>query len=310
MIMISELMDGSRVRGQFLVASSAKSVNNMGSFYLNVELRDASGSINGKKWEVLSDDEKIFTPGNVVYIEGETVKYRDSLQIKILKATLVEPDDIDFASLLTPPPIPKEKLEEKFYKFVNSIKNKDCRAILDYFINKFSSRLFIYPAGVSVHHEYSSGLLTHLVSMAELGDFLAEKYQPVNRDILMTGILLHDLGKTIELEGPIVYHYSVEGRLLGHISIMVGEIRIAAKELNINNEIPLLLEHMILAHHDKPEFGSPVPPLTKEALLLTLIDNLDSKMAIVTKALETVEEGEFTQKIYPLDGRMIYKPKE
>ena len=145
--------------------------------------------------------------------------------------------------------------------------------------------------------------------MAELGDFLANKYQPVNRDLLITGILLHDIGKVIELEGPVVYHYTVEGKLLGHISIMVSEIRKAAEELNIKNETPLLLEHMVLSHHDKPEFGSPVPPLTKEALLLTLIDNMDSKMAIVTKALETVNPGEFTQKIYPLDGRMFYKAK-
>ena len=308
MIMIVDFKDGMRVDGQFLVASCSKSINNLGSFYLNVELRDASGSIASKKWEVLGDDETIFTPGNVVLISGEVVKYRESLQFKILKASLVNPEDIDFASLLTPPPVPREVLEKKFYEYVNSIQDKDCKALLDYLVKKYNSKIMTYPAGVSVHHEYSSGLLTHLTSMAELGDFLAKKYQPVNRDLLITGILLHDIGKTIELEGPVVYHYSLEGRLLGHISIMVSEIRQAAKELNITSEIPLLLEHMVLSHHDKPEFGSPVPPLIKEALLLTMIDNLDSKMAIVTKALETVNEGEFTQKIYPLDGRCLYKP--
>ena len=145
--------------------------------------------------------------------------------------------------------------------------------------------------------------------MAELGDFLAKKYAPVNRDLLITGILLHDLGKIVELEGPVIYHYSVEGKLLGHISIMVSEIRMAAKELGIDNETPLLLEHMVLSHHDKPEYGSPVSPLTKEALLLTYIDNMDSKMAIVDKALEGINPGEFTQKIFPLDGRTMYKPK-
>ena len=91
---------------------------------------------------------------------------------------------------------------------------------------------------------------------------------------------------------------------------MVSEIRMAAKELNITSEIPMLLEHMVLSHHDKPEFGSPIPPMFKEALLLTYIDNLDSKMAIASKALDAVEPGEFTQKIYPLDGRTLYKPKK
>ena len=306
--MISNFKDGMMVSGQFLVATVSKSINNLGSFYLNVELRDASGSISAKKWDVSPEDEDIFVVGNVVALNGEVVKYRDSLQFKILKASLVDLDHIDFDNLLTPPPIPKEELEKRFYSYVDSIQDKDCKALLDYFIKKYESKIFVYPAGVSVHHEYSSGLITHLTSMAELGDFLASKYAPVNRDLLITGILLHDIGKVVELEGPAVFHYSTEGRLLGHISIMVSEIRLAAQELNIQSETPLLLEHMVLSHHDKPEFGSPVPPLTKEALLLTLIDNMDSKMAIVTKALETVKEGEFTQKIFPLDGRMFYKP--
>ena len=307
--MISNLTDGMRVEGQFLVASCSKSINNLGSFYLNIELRDASGSIGAKKWEVNSDDESIFVPGNVVFISGEVVKYREALQLKILKASLVNLDDIDFSTLLIPPPIPREELEKKFNSYVNSINDKDCRALLDYFINKYGQKIFTYPAGVSVHHEYSSGLLTHLVSMAELGDYLANKYQPLNRDLLITGIFLHDIGKLIELEGPVVYKYSTEGKLLGHISIMAAEIREAADFLKIKSEIPMLLEHMVLSHHDKPEFGSPVSPMIKEALLLTMIDNMDSKMAIVTKALETVDEGEFTQKLFPLDGRTLYKHK-
>ena len=308
--MISNFADGMRVEGQFLVASSAKSVNNLGSFYLTVELRDASGNISAKKWEVASNDEEIFVAGNVLFITGEVVKYRENLQLKILKASLVEPENIDFSTLLTPPPVPKEQLEEKFRGYVDSVKDPDCKKLLDYFVNKYSSQLYMYPAGVSVHHEYSSGLLMHLTSMADLGDFLAKKYAPINRDLLITGILLHDIGKLIELEGPVVYHYSTEGKLLGHISIMVAEIRIAAKELGINSETPMLLEHMVLSHHDKPEFGSPISPMIKEALLLTYIDNLDSKMAIAGKALDAIEPGEFTQKIYPLDGRTLYKPKK
>ena len=307
--MISSFSDGMRVEGQFLVGNASKSINNLGSFYYTLELRDASGVIPAKKWEVTSEDEKILVAGNVVLVTGEVVKYRDALQLKVLKASLVEEEDIDFLSLLTPPPVPKDELIKKFNYYVSSVKDKDCSALLSYFINKYKDKLFVYPAGVSVHHEYSSGLLTHLTSMAELGDFLANKYQPLNRDLLITGILLHDIGKLIELEGPVVYHYSVEGKLLGHISIMTAEIREAANELHIISEIPMLLEHMVLSHHDKPEFGSPVSPMIKEALLLTMIDNMDSKMAIVTKALETVEEGEFTQKLYPLDGRSLYKHK-
>ena len=118
------------------------------------------------------------------------------------------------------------------------------------------------------------------------------------------------MGKTIEFEGPVIYKYSLEGKLLGHISIMVSEIRRAAEGLKITSEVPLLLEHMVLSHHGSNEFGSPILPLTKEALLLSLIDNLDSKMVFTAKALEGVNPGEFTNKLFPLDNRMMYKPKQ
>ena len=157
--MISNFTDGMRVEGQFLVANASKSVNNLGSFYLTVDLRDASGNIAAKKWEVSSEDEQIFVAGNVLLITGEVVKYREALQLKILKASLVEPDNIDFSTLLTPPPVPKEELEKRFKEFVASIKEPDCKKLLDYFVKKYQGQLFIYPAGVSVHHEYSSGLL-------------------------------------------------------------------------------------------------------------------------------------------------------
>ena len=136
--MISSFSDGMRIEGQFLIGNSSKSINNLGSFYYTLELRDASGSIPAKKWEVTSEDEKILVAGNVVLVTGEVVKYRDALQLKILKASLVEEDDIDFLSLLTPPPIPKDELIKRFNHYVESVKDKDCSALLSYFINKYN----------------------------------------------------------------------------------------------------------------------------------------------------------------------------
>ena len=308
--MISELNDGEHVYGQFLVGNSAKCVNNNGLAYMNLELRDSSGNINAKKWEASADDESLFTIGSVVYIEGEVLKYKESLQIKVLTAKPVDIDEVDVAKFIKNPPVPKEELIKRFNAHVESIQNEDCRKILDYLIKRLSPRLYDYPAAVSVHHDYASGLLMHTVSMADLAIFLADYYEDVNKDILLTGVLLHDMGKTIEFEGPVIYKYSLTGKLLGHISIMVSEIRRAAEGLKITSEVPILLEHMVLSHHGYPEFGSPVLPMTKEALLLSLIDNMDSKMVIVQKALDGVKPGEFSQKVFPLDNRMIYKPKE
>lgn len=308
--LISELIDGEHFKGQLLVGNSSKCVNNSGANYLNLELRDSSGTINGKKWDINGEDEAIFTIGNVVEIEGDVLKYKENLQIKVLSASSVPMDEVDTARFVKQPPVPKETLIKRFNEYVESIKNEDCRKILDYLIKRLSPNLFEYPAAVSVHHDYASGLLVHTLSMADIATYLCDHYENVNRDILLTGVLLHDMGKTIEFEGPVVYKYSLTGKLLGHITIMVSEIRRAAEGLKITSEVPLLLEHMVLSHHGYPEFGSAVMPMTQEALMLSLIDNLDSKMVIVQKAIENVNPGEFSQKVFPLDNRVIYKPKE
>jgi 3'-5' exoribonuclease len=307
--MISEFTDHDRIEGQFLLGSVSKGVNTNGGSYFSVELRDASGQITAKKWDATLQDEEIFVTGNVISLIGETNRYKDALQLKILSAEVVPLDEIDVDRFVKAPPVSKSELIKKFNNYVNSIKNEDCQKLLKYMINKFDDKLYSYPAAVSIHHEYSSGLLMHSLSMADLAAFLCPIYD-CDYDILITGCLLHDMGKIIELEGPIVYKYSLEGKLLGHISIMVSEIRRAAEGLKITSEIPLLLEHMVLSHHGAPEFGSPILPLTREALLLSLIDNIDSKMVIVDKALENVNPGEFSNKVFPLDNRMLYKPKQ
>ena len=309
MKLIKEFKEGERVVSQFLISNVSRGVNNLGSPYLNVELRDSSGQIPAKKWEVNSEDDSIFVVGNVAEITAEILRYKESLQAKIITAKLLKEDEIDITRLVANPPVSKEVLTKEFNEFLASIKDGDCKALLDYFIKKYESKLFIYPAASSIHHEYSSGLLMHIVSMCKMGEFIAANYPNINRDLLITGIILHDIGKITELEGPVIYHYSLEGKLLGHISIMAGEIKEAANKLNLKSEVPLLLEHMILSHHGQYEYGSPVLPLTSEALALHLIDNTDSKLTILNKALDETKAGEFTQKIFALDGRIFYKHK-
>ena len=309
MKMIANFEDHEHVEGQFLLGNVSKGVNANGGAYLSVELRDASGSIVGKKWDATSEDEQLFVVGNVIQVVGETNKYKEQLQLKILSAELVPLEQIDVEKFVKAPPVAKETLIERSNAHVNSVKNEDCQKILKYMIDKFGDKIYSYPAAVSIHHEYSSGLLMHSITMADLAVYLCPVYD-CDHDLMVTGCLLHDLGKIIELEGPIVYKYSTEGKLLGHISIMVAELRKAADELKIKSETPLLLEHMVLSHHGQQEFGSPVMPLTKEALLLSLIDNLDSKMVVVNKAIADVDPGNFSNKVFSLDNRSFYKPNK
>jgi 3'-5' exoribonuclease len=144
--------------------------------------------------------------------------------------------------------------------------------------------------------------------MADLAEKVCQIYPSLNRDVLIAGTLIHDIGKTVELSGPVATQFTLEGKLLGHISIMQAEVRMAAKELGMTGEIPVIMEHMVLSHHGIPEYGSPVMPLTREALALNMIDDMDAKMMILDKAYADVEPGGYTSKLFTMDERYFYKP--
>jgi 3'-5' exoribonuclease len=307
---INELQDGERVSTQLMVASALKGVTNNGLSYLTIEFRDATGAINGKKWEVTPIDEETFTVGAVVNVTADVIFYKTSLQLKVLSATKLDENEVEITRFIKGPPVEKEELTERLKKHIASIKDKDIHLLVTEIVKKYAKKLLDYPAAVSVHHEFASGLLYHTVSMADVAALLADYYKDIDKDILIGGVILHDIGKTIEFEGPVIYKYSLEGKLIGHISIMANIIKETADELGITSEVPILLEHMILSHHGEHEFGSPVLPMTKEAILLNYIDNIDSKMAIVEKALSDVQDGEFSQRIFAFDNRTLYKPKK
>ena len=167
-----------------------------------------------------------------------------------------------------------------------------------------------YPAAARIHHNFIGGLATHTAGMLKVALALCNIYPSVNRDYLIAGVLLHDLGKIEELTSPVVTEYTTAGKLLGHISIMDARLLQIGKDLGLeDSEELLLLRHMILSHHGQYEYGSPVRPETLEAELLNLIDNIDARVNTIDKALSETKEGEFTQKIFALDNRVFYKHK-
>ena len=175
-------------------------------------------------------------------------------------------------------------------------------------MKKYQDQLIIFPAATKNHHDYASGLIDHVVSMLKLSSAICDLYPTLNRDLLYSGVILHDIGKVIELSGPVGTMYTVEGNLLGHISIMVNEIGLAATELKIEGEEVMLLQHLVLSHHGKEEWGSPKKPMIQEAEMLHYIDNIDAKMNMLKRALDKTQPGEFTERLFPLDNRSFYKP--
>jgi len=175
-------------------------------------------------------------------------------------------------------------------------------------IKKYQPEILVFPAASKNHHDYASGLLDHVVSMLRLGKAICDLYPTLNKDLIYSGIILHDIGKVKELSGPIATTYTIEGNLLGHISIMVDEIGQAAKELEIDGEEVTILKHIVLSHHGKEEWGSPKKPMIQEAEILHYIDNVDAKMNMLTRALSKTKPGEFTERLFALDNRSFYKP--
>ena len=308
---IKELVDGDHVYGPLLVVGVTKGTTEKGQSYLNVTFQDKTGNIEGKKWDATQEDIDSLVPGAVVYVEGIVNLYKNQPQVKATGISRV-PDlsEIDLTAFQKVSPIPLEEMKKRLEAYLNSFKDKDVekvtRAVITHFYDKYTT----YPAAVKIHHEFGSGILHHSLTMADVAEAIANIYQQVDRDLLVAGALMHDIGKTVEYENPLMPVQTVEGKLIGHISIMYAEFKKIVDDLDIKSEVPVLLEHMILAHHGKYEFGSPVLPSTREALLLSLIDLIDSKNMILDKAFEATKDGEFTQRLWMLDNASFYKPKK
>ncbi|GEL05276.1 3'-5' exoribonuclease YhaM [Rummeliibacillus sp. G93] len=306
---VATLQAGAPVDQYLLIKQATKGVTTVGKPFMTLILQDKSGSIEAKLWDTGEEQEKLYQAGGIVRIGGEIHDYRGKLQLRIKAIRPVKADEnISVTDLVQSAEIPKEELFNQLMEFFFEIQNPTISRITRYLIMENQQSLMTYPAATKNHHDYASGLLDHVVSMLKLGKAIADLYPVLNRDLLYAGIILHDIGKVIELSGPISTSYTVEGNMLGHISIMVTEIAIAAKELNVDGEEVMLLQHMVLSHHGKEEWGSPKKPMLQEAEILHYIDNIDAKMNTLKRALGKTKPGEFTERLFPLDNRSFYKP--
>ncbi|WP_110113817.1 3'-5' exoribonuclease YhaM [Bacillus sp. CGMCC 1.16541] len=300
---------GEQVDLFFLVKSSTRGIASNGKPFLTVILQDKTGDIEAKLWDASPEDEENYGAEKIVKAAGEVMTYRGRNQLKVKQIRPAQPQDgVRVSDFLEVAPLSREEMVESITQCIFEMKNSNIQRITRHLLNKHQTAFLEYPAATKNHHEFVSGLAYHVVSMLKLAKALASLYPSLNRDLLYSGVILHDLGKVMELSGPVSTVYTLEGNLLGHISIMVNEIGQAAEELNIEGEEVLLLQHMVLSHHGKEEWGSPKKPLVKEAEILHLIDNVDAKMNMLDRALEHVKPGEFTERIFALDNRSFYKP--
>ena len=305
---VKDYCEGERVQTNLLISNIVKGTTNSGAPYLSLTLQDSSKAIEAKLWDVKPELASQIEVGKVYDFDIEIIKYKNNLQAKVLKVMPIAQNSINIDDFLFKSPISKDELRNTIQEGINQIKNENIARIVSSMLNYYSSDVYDYPAASKIHHNFIGGLATHTAGMLKIGLALCELYPSLNKDYLIAGIILHDLGKIEELTSPAVTEYSNKGKLLGHISIMDARLAQIGQELKLDDsEELLILRHMVLSHHGEYEYGSPVRPETLEAEVLSQIDNIDAKINIISKALEEVKPGEFTQKLFAMDNRVFYK---
>ena len=308
---VEKLNPGDSVENFFLIHRATQGVTAQGKDYMTLYLQDKSGDIEAKLWTVTKDDMKILKPEIIVWVKGDVINYRGRKQMKVNQFRLATAEDgVKTQDFVDGAPLSPNEIQDELSHFILEIENAHLQRITRHLLKKYQDKFFTYPAASSHHHNFAGGLSYHVLTMLKIAKSLCDIYPLLNRSLLYSAIILHDIGKVRELSGPVATTYTVEGNLLGHISIASDEVAEAAKELGIDSEEVMLLRHMILAHHGKMEFGSPKLPHLKEAEILFFIDNIDAKMNMFDKAFKKTERGQFTERIFGMDNRQFYNPEK
>lgn len=266
----------------------------------------------GFLWNATDDDIQNFTQGTLVGVLGKGKSFNDILQLDVQKIRLTnEGDNVDISDFIEVAPEDPEEMYNEIVNTINNFENEDIKKITLRSLNDRKDKLSYFPAAKSVHHAMKGGLLYHTLSMLRLAKAIAELYPFLNKDLIYSGVILHDLGKTDEMlsdESGNISDYSIKGKLLGHITTQISDLEKLGQELEVDPEILLLLQHMILSHHYEPEYGSPKKPMFPEAEVLHHIDMIDARMNSMNKQRKRILPGGFSERLPMLDGISLYRP--
>jgi len=315
---LAKFDEGKLFDGYFLVLSKQQRSTKTNKPYLNLILGDKTGQLEGRIWE--PGDPRIakdFDRGDIVKARGSASRFDDRLQMKIDQLRLAQPSEVDKTDLLPSTTCDVAALWSQLRGFAQTLTNPDLKRLIAALLDDpaLAQAFREAPAAKQLHHAWLGGLLEHVVSLCTLADRIAPHYPMLDRDLLLTGVILHDIGKIRELSWDIGFEYTIEGMLLGHIQIGTALAERAIDSLpNFPPKLKTVVLHMILSHHGKLEFGSPKLPMIPEALVLNFLDDLDAKMQAVAGEFEkSIREGkgpnELTGKVWALDQRQLLNTK-
>ena len=308
---IIEMKDSMEFEGFYLIKAAEVKTARNGKNYLDLIVQDKTGQIGGKLWGSSAKDEETYKAGVVVYIEGTRSSYNGTPQLEKISIRLPEGDEPNNPEdFKIKPAFDVQEIKQYLDEIKAGIVNPVWRNIVCHLYHKYEDKFYFYPAAKSNHHAFEGGLCYHTSTMVKLADMIGDLYPKLSKQLMFAGIMIHDLAKVIELDGVEATEYTTEGKLIGHISLIDGEVVQSAIELGIpvNHKDVTILRHIVLSHHGKREWGSPVQPQIMEAEIIHLVDSMDAKMMMMLTALQQTKEGEFSAKIFPLDGRSLFNP--
>jgi 3'-5' exoribonuclease len=288
---VQQLKDGEAIEEVYLVSEKQLRANRNGNLYIQVELRDRTGAISGRLWNAGEQLFRTFEEGDFLQIKGKVQLFQGALQLILNQLDRVHAEKVELADFLPHTEHDVSKLFERLRGILLKMTNPHLRALIECFLmdEKFVHDFCKVPAGVRNHHAYLGGLLEHVVQLLDVVDRVQPLYPHLDRDTLLTGVFLHDVGKVRELSFGRVFSYTDEGQLIGHLIIgveMLNEKAARVPDLTgepFPTELLLRLKHMILSHHGTYEFGSPKLPMTPEAVALHFLDNFDAKVHSFTR---------------------------
>ncbi len=304
MTKINELTSGSHtVIAKVLNVN--KGTTQTGSSYLSFQIDDKTATMNCKYWDAVEVE---IQSGKVYELEGAMSEFNNKPQFIVQSVSLVTDDEL-INQFYESAPADLEQVKTELMEYVDKIDDKEVQLIVNEVLSRFENVYFTYPAATQNHHAYLSGLAYHTVSMLKLSDGILSMYPYLDQSLLYAGIILHDFAKVIELSEARSPEYTLTGKLVGHLVLGSEIVASVARELNIDSERVLLLQHLVLSHHGRKEWGSPQRPQIAEAEALHFIDNIDSKFESLRLEFENTEVGAWTKRIPVLDGRSFYKHK-
>ena len=311
-LFILDLKPGNDIEDFFMIKSFALKTASNNKKYFDFTLGDKTGEINAKLWD--AEENSDYKEGKIIKIKGSVSEWKGTNQIKITKIRIsTDEDQCLLKDYIKVAPEAPEEMYQFILERAESIDDDQLRQLTLELLKKQETELLYYPAAMKNHHSILGGLLYHIKRMLMLAENMCLIYTNLRKDFLICGVILHDIAKIYEMQADecgIVSDYTYEGYLLGHIVQGIKMVEKTGETLGIDKEKLLMIEHMILSHHNEPEFGSPKRPMFPEAEMLHYLDQVDARIYDMEEALNNTKPGTFSDKIWTMHNRKLYKSKE